>query len=304
MTNKKFKIHYKNKKIVHPNKCYVKNPNPKFVLPSNYATPPRIIIAMRKAARENKPSIHPIWRTQYRYHGITGKLLLDKKSINLHRKRAIDAIAECIAAHVNIITCKVHATVSKISDTCGLTTYNNQNIPSYSRASRALTEHFEAIGVIQCERIWDSIGGSYIPNIIYITELFFELIGYELGKFKSAQNQQLAWENKKLKNKGENPISLNEARRRVKKIHIQAAMSYRHKNIENKKRKKHAKRIALLTQQEAKYQIQKNLIKMFTKEELGLMGLIKFKKLVDKHYFKIKKLAITPSPPPLKFNKL
>ncbi|ECG1392249.1 TPA_asm: hypothetical protein GNB58_004865 [Salmonella enterica subsp. houtenae serovar 45:g,z51:-] len=86
-------------------------------------------------------------------------------------------------------------------------------------------KHLEAIGAIHCDRIWDKTTGSWIPNLIWVSELFFTLIGYEYGKYEAAQQQQLAWENKGLKE----AISLTEARRRAKVKHIQTAFEVRAK---------------------------------------------------------------------------
>lgn len=276
--------------------CYVKNPYPCYKRPRDNINPPRIIQAMRNAVIKNKPSWSVIWRTEYRFHGITKKPIIEHRSINLHRRRAIDAMAECIASHVNIITCKVHASLSQISNWCGLTTYSKKGIPSYSRVSRAITEHFEAIGAVTCERKWDKTTGSYIPNIIWVNQLFFELIGFEYGKFKSAQNQQLAWENKGLKKKGEKPISFSEARRRAKDKHIAAAFAIRAKMIADKNLKKYAKKLAEIDEQSAKAQIQKDLIKIYTKEELSEMGYVEFLRLVNKRYYTMKKIAISNLP--------
>lgn len=278
-------------------RCYVSNPHPCYEPPKADVNPPRIINAMRKAASENKPSWSAVWRTGYRFHGVTKKPIIEQRSINLHRRRAIDAIAECIAAHVNVVTCKVHASVAQISDWCGLTTYNDQGIPSYSRASRAITEHFEAIGAVKCEREWDKTIGSYIPNIIWVNELFFTLIGFDYGKFQSAQNQQLAWENQGLKEKGEEPISLSEARRRAKDKHIAAAFAARAKKVERKKLEKRAKKLEAMDEQTAKAQIQQDLVKMYTKEELAEMGHVEFTRLVNERYYTMKKIAASSSPP-------
>ncbi|CAK8742666.1 hypothetical protein SODG_005919 [Sodalis praecaptivus] len=64
---------------------------------------------------------------------------------------------------------------------------------SISRASRALTT-LEELGAIKCERVWDDSTHSYIPKIIWVTELFFVLIDYELGN--SCRHRASSWPGK------------------------------------------------------------------------------------------------------------
>lgn len=181
---------------------YVTNANPVYSAPKECASPPRIITALRKAALTSNPARHPIWRTADRFHAINHQRLPKERAMNEHRARAVNAICACIADRLNIVTGKVFMTLAQISDSCGLTTYNKDGTPCYSRASRAINEHLEAIGAIHCDRVWDETTGSWIPNLIWVSELFFTLIGYEYGKYEAAQQQQLAWENKGLKEKG------------------------------------------------------------------------------------------------------
>lgn len=258
--------------------------------------PPRIIDAMRGAVRKNLPSQHPLWRTAPRYHAMTHELSNNKRGINLHRCRAIDAIMECLAAHVNLMTGKVFMTLGQISDACGLTTYSSKGKPCYSRASRAINEHIEAIGAIHCDRVWDETTGSYIPNIIWVTELFFVLIGYEYGKFLAAQQQQLAWKNQKLRESGNELISLTEARYRAKVQHIKRAFEIRTKKQIFRKQIRRAQKLADMGKQKAQARILNDLVKLYSKEELAAMGHIELKRQIDQRYFAMLKLAAAPPP--------
>ena len=273
---------------------YVTNANPMYSAPKKSYNPPRIIYALRKATAVTNPARHPLWRTAARYHSITHERLPQERRMNEHRARAVNAICACIADRVNIVTGKVHITLSQISDLCGLTTYNKDGTPCYSRASRAINEHLEAIGAIHCERVWDETTGSWIPNLIWVTELFFTLIGYEYGKYLAAQQQQLAWENKGLKSKGEEPISLTEARRRAKIKHIQTAFEIRAKKRVFAKQLREAKKIAAMEKQEAQNKILNDLVKLYSKDELASMGHIELKKQVEYRYATMKKLAVRP----------
>ncbi|CUX96374.1 plasmid replication initiator RepA [Candidatus Hoaglandella endobia] len=277
-------------------RSYVNNPHPCYQPPKADMKPPRIIDAMRKSARENPPSKHPLWRTAPRFHAITHGLLWTERAMNLHRRRAVDAIMECLAAHVNLVTSKVFMTLGQISDACGLTTYNRHGQPCYSRASRAINEHIEAIGAVHCERVWDETSGSYIPNIIWVTELFFVLIGYEYGKYLAAQQQQLAWENHKRRETGEGPISLTEARRRAKTQHIKRAFEMRTQKQAHRKQVRRALKLAALDKQEAQNAILKDLVKLYSKDELVAMEHVQLKRLVEQRYHVMRKLATAPPP--------
>lgn len=273
-------------------RSYVSNPTPIYI-PKKGVKYPRVIHALCKAVKNNVPSQHPIWKTNLRYHPITKRLLSNTRSMNLHRSRSINAILECLAAHVNLVTGKVFITLKNISDSCGLTTYNRKGIPCYSRVSRAINEHIEAIGAIYCERIWDETTGSYIPNLIWVTELFFVLIGYEYGKFLAAQNQQLAWENKKLVERGKSPITVEEACRRAKIQHVHRAFLIRTQKQVYRKQLRRAKKLISMSEQDAKYVILKDLTKLFSYSELIEIGYVELKRQVEYRYHAMKKLLST-----------
>ncbi|VFP84646.1 Probable replication-associated protein RepA1 (plasmid) [Candidatus Erwinia haradaeae] len=295
MNNKSLFIFSKVKSQTSKAYCYVKNPYPCYRPPKENVKPPRIIHAIRQAARDNAPSKHPIWRSAPRYHAITHEILRNQRTMNAHRARAIDAIMECLAAHVNIVTGKVYMSLAQISDACGLTTYNTEGKPCYSRTSRAITEHLEALGVVLCDRIWDNTTGSYIPNIIWITQLFFVLIGYEYGKYLAAQNQQLSWENQKIREAGEEPITLTEARRRAKTEHIRRAFECRTQKLARNKQHRRARKIEAMDERKARGSILQDLVKLYRKEELGAMGYNELNRIITQRYYAMCKLA---SPPP------
>ncbi|EAO9548305.1 replication associated protein RepA1 [Salmonella enterica] len=273
---------------------YVTNANPVYSAPKECASPPRIITALRKAALTSNPARHPIWRTADRFHAINHQRLPKERAMNEHRARAVNAICACIADRLNIVTGKVFMTLAQISDSCGLTTYNKDKTPCYSRASRAINEHLEAIGAIHCERVWDETTGSWIPNLIWVSELFFTLIGYEYGKYEAAQQQQLAWENKGLKEKGEPAISLTEARRRAKVKHIQTAFEVRTKKRAFKTQLRQARKLAAMEKQKAQAKILNDLVKLYSQDELAAMGHVELKRQVEHRYAAMRKLATAP----------
>ncbi|MGX5056796.1 plasmid replication initiator RepA [Enterobacter asburiae] len=271
---------------------YVKNPDPRYQprTEKDSPRPPRIVDALRRAARENNPARHPLWRTADRFHAVSHELLGTDRGMNEHRARAINAICECIADRVNVVEDKVYMTLSQISDACGLTTWSN-GVPSYSRACRAINEHLEAIGAIHCDRIWDETTGSYIPNLIWVTELFFTLIGFEYGKYQAAKQQQLAWRNKKLLEGGEAGITVTEARRRAKERHIKTAFEIRAKKRAWHTQLKRARKLAAMEEQQARQKILGDLVKLYDKDELAAMGHTELKRQVDERWHAMRKLA-------------
>lgn len=279
-------------------RCYVKNPYPCYTPQIANYHPPKVVKAVAKAAKENRPSRSYVWKATYRYQWRTGQQIVEQRSTNLHRRRAMDAVCVYFASHFNLVTFKVHGSLAQISDACGLTTYNAKGVPSYSRASRVITEHLEAAGAVIVHRKWDDTSGSYIPNYFEVTELFFELIDFEYGKILSAQQQQLAWENQGLKEKGEEPISVTEAKRRAKDKHLREALSFRAKRITSKKAQKRYQKLVAMDEREAKHKIQNDLLKMYSKDEIVAMGMAEFKRLVNQRYHQIKKLAASTAPPP------
>lgn len=278
---------------------YVKNPYPQYQTPcaGNAARPPRIVEAIRNAALANNPARHPLWRVADRYHAVTHMPLGTERAMNEHRARAINAICVCIADRVNIVEGKVYMTLEQISDACGLTTECN-GVKSFSRACRAINEHLEAIGAIHCERIWDETTGAWIPNIIWVTPLFFTLIGFEYGKFEAAQQQQLAWKNKQLLEAGEGAITLTEARRRARERHIKTAFEIRARHRAYKAQLKRARKLAAMEEQKARQKIQGDLLKLYTREELAAMGHVEFARQVNERYYAMRRLAASPPPAP------
>ncbi|VAX77192.1 Replication initiation protein (plasmid) [Serratia symbiotica] len=273
--------------------CYVSNPFPSYHSPGNGAKKPAIIRALVTASCGKQPARHPVWRTAERFHAITHMLLSDGRAMNEHRARAINAICACIADRLNIVEGKVYMTLGQISDSCGLTTWSN-GVPSYSRACRAINEHLEAIGAIHCERIWDETTGSWIPNIIWVTELFFTLIGFEYGKYLAAQQQQLAWRNKQLLENGETAITVTEARRRAKERHIKIAFEIRARKHVWKTQIKRAKKLASMDEQKARQKILTDLVKLYGKGELAAIGHSELKRQIDERYQTMRKLAESP----------
>lgn len=276
---------------------YVSNPYPCYRSPMASIAKPAIVKALVQAAEKSNPARHEAWYTSPRLDLKTGLRRSGFKRMNAHRARAINALMVAIADRLNIVSGKVQASVEQLSDWCGLSTGGEKTQKSISRASRALMT-LEELGVIKAERVWDDTTHSYIPKIIWVTQLFFVLIDYEVGKFLAAQNQQLAWENQKLRKKGEGPITLSEARRRAKVHHIKKAFDYRIKRMTFNKQRRQARKIAGMEQAQAKQTIMNDLVKLYSKEELAAMGYRGLRRLVDQRYHALRQLAALAATPP------
>lgn len=282
-------------------RCYVSNLHPCYKSPPTVTNKPAFIRALVNYARENNPARHEAWYTIPRImlskKGKVGdegtKLVrLVSKRMNEHRARAINALMVAMADRLNIITGKIEASVEQLSDWCGLSTGGHNTPKSISRASRALMT-LEELGVLTCERAWDAVSHSYIPKMIWVTENFFVIINYEFGKYKAAQQQQLAWLNKGLLTHGEAPITLTEARRRAKEQHIQRAFEYRLRHRTFQQQRRQAQKLLKMEYHQARMEILHKLIKLYTLDELYSMGYQELKRKVDKRYYYLRKLAIS-----------
>lgn len=277
--------------------CYVRNPHPRYQPPKVDASKPAIIKALVNAASHSNPARHEAWYTTPRIDQKTGLGRPFHKRMNEHRARAINALMVGLSDRLNIVSSKVEASVEQLSDWCGLSTGGKAN-KSISRASRALAT-LEELGALACERTWDEVSRSYIPKIIWVTELFFVLIGYELGKYQAAQHQQLAWENQKLREAGEAPITLSEARRRAKERHIKRAFEHRTRQRAFKQQRRQAQKLMRMAREQARAEILNGLIKQYSQKELEAMGHQALRRQVDQRYHALRKLATsTPADTP------
>ncbi|WP_413484549.1 plasmid replication initiator RepA [Morganella psychrotolerans] len=276
-------------------RSYVSNPVPAYNSPNMAAKKPAIVKALTKAAASCNPARHEAWYTTPRVLQKSGTARLFRKRMNEHRARAINALMVAMTDRLNIVSGKIEASVEQLSDWCGLSTQVDGSVKSISRCSRAIMT-LEELGALACERVWDEASRSHIPKLIWVTELFFVLIGYDLGRFQAAQSQQLAWVNQGLLKQGDKPITLTEARRRAKEQHIRRAFEVRARNRNFKYQKKQALKLMQQDQQVAKTEILRGLVKMFSAFELESMGYKELQRQVDQRYFTLRKLAGTEPP--------
>jgi incFII family plasmid replication initiator RepA len=279
-------------------RLYVSNPNPKFTPPPQKKQRPAFIRAALKQAESVDVARSELFYTLQPINPVTLTPVRRERRMNEHRAKAIRALVQACIFHMNIVTGMVQATVTALSDECGLTSKSKAGNASVSRCCRAIL-HLEQYGILRCDKVWDKTLGMWIPKMIWVTELFFVMIGLERGKHEAAQRQQLAWVNQGLMKDGEEPISITEAKRRAKELHIKRA--FEHRQRQHLVKKQHRKAIKLMAQEEvkARSQILTELVTRYSREELQEMGHEGLKKQVDILYYQLRKLAQSPPDLPI-----
>ncbi|VFP81303.1 Probable replication-associated protein RepA1 (plasmid) [Buchnera aphidicola (Cinara kochiana kochiana)] len=273
-------------------KKYVYNPYPQFIQPDNYKKRPAFIkYAMKYAAKMDVAQNEVYLSIRKFTNPITGYILPRKRRLNEHRARALRAMIQAMLYHFNIATTLVMASVEKLSDVCGLSTYSSVGNKSITRASRLITDFMEPIGLISCQKIWDKVLGMYIPKIICLKPLFFMMFNISQFRLKQIRVAQLKWINKYLKKQGKSKITFFEAEQQAKENHIQRALNYRqHKHFISENQSK-ATQIIQLEEKYVRSYILKKLVQKYSIEELCDIGLINLKRKVNFEYLKLKKLA-------------
>ncbi|BBI01451.1 replication-associated protein RepA1 (plasmid) [Buchnera aphidicola (Nipponaphis monzeni)] len=277
-------------------KKYVYNMFPIFTPPKEQKPRPAFIkYAMSRA------SMVDVARSELNYtlqpkSSTTGKKILRKRRLNEHRACAMRAMVSAMLYHFNIVSELVQATVEQLSDECGLSTISKAGNKSITRASRLITDFMEPMGFVTCKKIWDKIVGTYLPKIIRLTPLFFNLFGISVKRLHNAQLQRLGWINKGLIDRGLECITLVEACRRIKDNQICNIFKYRKSKHSFYKQKIKAQKICRLEETEAKQKILRVLVKRYSLVELTTMGPQGLKKQVNIEYYYLRKLAITPYP--------
>ncbi|CAL4326051.1 Probable replication-associated protein RepA1 (plasmid) [Buchnera aphidicola (Neophyllaphis podocarpi)] len=272
-------------------KRYIYNPNPIFVKPLNQKKRPAFIRYAMKCAKDIDVARSEINYVIKPKNPRTGNKIVRFRRLNEHRARAMRAIVQAMLYHYNIASELVLASVEQLSDECGLSTVSLAGNKSITRASRLITDFMEPMGFVVCEKIWDNIIKTYIPKMITITPLFFMLFGISKFKLDNARRQHLGWINSCLKEKGEPSITVIEAKRIAKDIHIKNAFKHRKSIYIFNKQRNQAKKLIELDEKSAKQKILQDLVKRYSIGELVDMGVNGLKKQVSMEYFRIKKIA-------------
>ncbi|VFP84077.1 plasmid replication initiator RepA [Buchnera aphidicola] len=271
---------------------YVYNPYPQFIQPENYKKRPAFIRYAMKCAAKLDVARNKIYSSIREFKNpITGCVLPRKRRLNEHRARALRAMTQAMLYHFNISSTLVMASVEKLSDVCGLSTYSNIGNKSITRASRLITDFMEPIGLISCQKIWDKILGTYIPKIICLKPLFFMMFNISQFRLKQIRVTQLKWINKQLVKKGKSQITFFEAEQQAKEKHIQRAFTYRQNKHFFSENQDKAAQIIQLEKKYARSYILNKLVQKYSIKELCNIGLVNLKKKVNSEYLKLKQLA-------------
>nr|CAC10487.1 RepA1 protein [Buchnera aphidicola] len=213
------------------------------------------------------------------------------RQLNEHRAAAMRAIVPAMVYHFNITSNLVQASIEQLADECGLSTISKSGNKSITRVSRLISEFMEPMGFIKCEKRWDKILGCYMPKIITLTPLFFELFGVSKEKLKNAKKQQLGWINKKLSEKGLKTLSLEDAKLKSKENQLKRILESRSNLYLLQRKKRYAKRLFRLDEKCIRQRIIKHLISKYSILELNKISLQEFKKQVNMEYFYLRNLA-------------
>ncbi|VFP88980.1 Probable replication-associated protein RepA1 (plasmid) [Buchnera aphidicola (Cinara piceae)] len=273
-------------------KKYVYNPYPQFIQPENHKKRPAFIRYAMKCAAQTDVARNEIYYTNPLKNPVTGRLLPPRRRrLNEHRARALRAMVQAMLYHFNIVSTLVMASVEKLSDVCGLSTYSSAGNKSITRASRLITQFMEPMGLISCQKVWDKILKMYIPKIIFLKPLFFMLFNISQSRLEYVRVKQLQWVNNQLKKQGKNKITFIEAEELAKEKHIYSALLFRKSKHTIRKQKNKAIKILQFEEQHARSYILNNLVKKYSTKELCNLGLENLKRKVNCEYFKLIKLA-------------
>ncbi|AEO08365.1 plasmid replication initiator RepA [Buchnera aphidicola] len=272
-------------------KHYINNPNPFFTPPKgNKPRPAFIRYAMKRAETID------VARCELNYILQIKKIKIEfpKKRfrrLNEHRACAMRAMVLAMIYHFNISSDLVQASVEQLSDECGLSTLSKAGNKSITRASRLITHFMEPMGFVTCKKKWDKILGNYMPKIITLTPLFFQLFDISENKLINAKKQQLGWINKNLIDKGLQPITMVDAKRRSQDIQIKNIVKYRISKHAFYKKRRNAQRLIALDEKEARQTILRALVAKYSISELTKLGPNGLKKQVNISYSYLRKIA-------------
>jgi incFII family plasmid replication initiator RepA len=265
---------------------YVCNPNPEFTAPSHHKKRPLFI---RKAF--NFANARRVWM----WEGFSYYKDLAKRSrrFNKHRAKAIQAGVLCMTHHLNIVTGLVEASCTDMADMCGLSTYSKAGNLSISRFTRMIDD-LEKFGLIKTEKVWDRVMGTWIPKMIWVTDIYFLMIGIGVDEYKAAQNQQLGYLKKGLTLDEQEQLTITEAKRRKKRQFIEKAFDSRRQKHSAKRLQKQAKDFTKKSLDEQRSEIANNLAVQLGSEGLKGLSLQDFNKLVDVRLGQLRRLSDPP----------
>jgi hypothetical protein len=156
-------------------KNYIYNSQPKFNPPKNKKQISRFICYAMKKASEIDVARSYLNCTLLPVDPQTGNVLIRFRRLNEHRARAMRAIVQAMLYYLNVKSYVVEASIEKLSDECGLSTFSNTGNKSITRTSRLINHFLEPMGFIKCKKMERKFLSNYIPKKIFLTPMFFML---------------------------------------------------------------------------------------------------------------------------------
>jgi len=168
-----------------PRKNYIYNPKPFFNPSKNEKKRSAFICYAMKKASEIDVARSKLNSTLLPIDPKTGNILTRFRRLNKHRACAMRAIVPAMLYYFNINSKLVEASIEKLADECGLSTFSDSGNKSITRASRLINEFLEPMGFIKCKKIKSKSISNYIPKKIFLTPMFFMLCNIPKSKINN-----------------------------------------------------------------------------------------------------------------------
>ncbi|UAB72378.1 hypothetical protein INR79_24280 [Vibrio sp. SCSIO 43132] len=216
----------------------VKNLHPTFEPNQRSDTRPKLIKDACKFIQNNPVHLWSGFR-------LWGQYANRQRGFNLHLKRSIQAGFEALAYHANLLTGVVHSSCTEMSDMCGLSTTGPSGQKSISRFTRMINM-IEKYNLVKTERIWDREQGMWIPKLIQVTPLFWEVCGISETRLNGEQRKALGRLRKEKKLAGFKPdeiakFGISEAEQEARRSFIRSAFKARKADSEKRAAKRRTK---------------------------------------------------------------
>lgn len=187
-----------------PKKNYIHNPKPVFNPPKNEIKKSKFVFYAIKKALKIDVARSYLHRKLLPIDPKTGNILPRFRRLNEHRACAMRAIVLAMLYYFNIHSNLVEASIEKLSDECGLSTFSNAGNKSITRASRLISEFLEPMGFIRCKKGHKKLNTNYLSKQIFLTPIFFMLLNISQSKInsylskESISSKKLQGEEKKI----------------------------------------------------------------------------------------------------------
>ncbi|AEO08367.1 plasmid replication initiator RepA [Buchnera aphidicola] len=173
-------------------KNYIYNPKPFFNPSKNEKKRSAFICYAMKKASEIDVARSKLNYTLLPVDPKTGNVLIRFRRLNEHRACAMRAIVLAMLYYCDINSKLVEASIEKLADECGLSTFSESGNKSITRASRLISDFLEPMGFVKSKKTNNKIISNYASKKIFLTPMFFTLcnisekkINYFLSKQKN-----------------------------------------------------------------------------------------------------------------------